>query len=294
MRTFRLILYHWSYARTQGLHISFQVVVSSISFIASPPDVRMRMPVVTQKFTELYCDLRLEGLLPPLAYNLSLVLVTAILGYLTRKLPENYNESWYIFVSVATTMFLWVVFVPTYLTTFFVVHQVVLLTCCVMINATVTLFCLFLPKIYAVYFVDEQHLKLFTRTTRVSQASTSPEQRHNDSTCWAFQEYTILCEKGTFTNYSSVAYILWSTNLKCLGCKGICTGPNGITWVMPMNLLLLLLIRVKITLYYYYFFYINFIVHYYITIVICSSDDNMWWHITCEEYSDFCFYHFII
>ena len=114
----------------------------------------------TEKYVELFCDLPLQGLLPPLTLNLTFLLICAIYGFLTRKLPENFNESWYIFVSVATTTFLWLVFLPAYFTAFYAVHQVALLASCLTINALVTLFCLYVPKIYAIYFIDEDNLQL--------------------------------------------------------------------------------------------------------------------------------------
>ena len=65
----------------------------------------------------------------------------------------------YIFVSVSTTMFIWMVFLPTYLTMFYSYHQSALLAFCLILNAFITMVCLFLPKLYAVYFVDENKLK---------------------------------------------------------------------------------------------------------------------------------------
>ena len=68
----------------------------------------------------------------------------------------------YIFVSVATTMFMWLVFLPTYFTTFYAYHQVVLLATCLFLNAIITLLCLFIPKIYAIYYVEDDKLKYAT------------------------------------------------------------------------------------------------------------------------------------
>ena len=116
----------------------------------------------TEKYVELFCDLPLQGLLPPLTLNLTFLLICAIYGFLTRKLPENFNESWYIFVSVATTTFLWLVFLPAYFTAFYAVHQVALLASCLTINALVTLLCLYVPKIYAIYFIDEDNIQFKT------------------------------------------------------------------------------------------------------------------------------------
>ncbi len=116
------------------------------------------MPIPSEKYVELYCHLPIEGLLIPLCFNLILLCLCAVYGFLTRKLPENFNESWYIFVSVSTTAFLWLVFLPTYFTTFYAYHQAALIAFCLIINASLTLICLYVPKIYAIYFISEDNL----------------------------------------------------------------------------------------------------------------------------------------
>ena len=117
------------------------------------------MPIETQPYLELYCKLELRSLLIPLVYNLVIILLCAAHGFLTRSLPENFNESKYIFVSVMTTTFIWIVFIPTYFTTFYAYYKSILLATCLILNATITLLLLFIPKIYAVYFVNESKIQ---------------------------------------------------------------------------------------------------------------------------------------
>ena len=130
------------------------------------------MKVPTEKHVELFCSLPLEGFLAPLSYNLLLILLCAIYGFLTRKLPENFNESWHIFVSVCTTMFLWVVFLPTYFTTFYAYHQAALLAFCLLLNASITLLCLYVPKIYAIHYVSEDRITTFSYNDSDNTGST--------------------------------------------------------------------------------------------------------------------------
>ena len=54
--------------------LKFQIIASAVTTVISPPHVVMRMPMVTKDFVELLCDLPMEGLVPPLAYNLLLIL----------------------------------------------------------------------------------------------------------------------------------------------------------------------------------------------------------------------------
>ena len=71
-----------------------QICICSVTTTLHPPCVRLRMQIPTEKHVELLCDLELQGFLPPLCYNLLLILLCGVYGYLTRKLPENFNESW--------------------------------------------------------------------------------------------------------------------------------------------------------------------------------------------------------
>ena len=139
--------------------ISFQIVISTISGTLAEPYVTKRMQIPTKKYVELLCEQSLQGFLVPLAYNLLIIFACAVYGFLTRKLPENFNESWYIFVSVSTTAFLWMVFLPTYFTMFYAHHQAAILAFCLIVNAAITLLCLFVPKVYALYFVEESDIK---------------------------------------------------------------------------------------------------------------------------------------
>ncbi len=143
----------------------FQVVLVCVVLVLFTPGALVRMPVPTEKLTELFCDLPLMVLIIPLSYNLLLLLLCAIYGFLTRKLPENFNESWYIFISVWTTMLLWTVLLPTYFTTFYAYYQAALLSFCLVMNALVILMCLYAPKLYAIYFVPPEHLLTMLTTT---------------------------------------------------------------------------------------------------------------------------------
>ncbi len=128
----------------------------------APPIVRDRMPVAIEKHVEKHCYLPLEGLLVPLSYNMFLIILCSVYGFLSRKLPQNFNESWYIFVSVSTTTFIWVVFIPAYFSTSHTYHQAALLAFCLILNSSITLLCIFLPKLYAIYYVDKAQLQFGT------------------------------------------------------------------------------------------------------------------------------------
>ena len=125
---------------------------------AYPPETTLNMPIPMVPYTELLCKEEMLEFLIPLSYNVILLFTCAVLGYFTRKLPENFNESWYIFISVSTTLFMWTVFIPTYFTSFYAVNQITILGFSLILNVYITIGCLFLPKIYALYFITEDSL----------------------------------------------------------------------------------------------------------------------------------------
>ena len=153
-----------------------QCIIITVDVIQNPSEAVLFMPISTQKLVELKCYSSLYGLILPLAYNLIIVFLCVVYGFLTRRLPENFNESWYIFLSVATTLILWSAFLPTYLSSFYAYHQVTLLGFCLILNAYVTLSCLFVPKVYAIYCVDTNRMHINTALTQMTGASTSGSQ----------------------------------------------------------------------------------------------------------------------
>ena len=125
------------------------------------------MPIPTLPYVEVSCPRPMWAFLLPLCFNLILILACGVLGFLTRKLPENFNDSWYIFLSVSSTLFMWVVFLPTYFTMFYYVYKAALLVLCLVLNAGLTVGCQFAPKVYALYYVKEEKMK-FTGVTTTS------------------------------------------------------------------------------------------------------------------------------
>ncbi len=140
--------------------------------IIEPPKAHLKMPFALEEYVELVCETHVKHFVICLSYNLFFMLCCAVFGFLTRKLPENFSESWYIFVSVSTTTFLWMVFLPAYFTAFYAYYQAALLSFCLFLNATVTLLCLYVPKLYAIYFVDENKQVLMTATTNATNPAT--------------------------------------------------------------------------------------------------------------------------
>ena len=138
--------------------------------MADPPLPALDMPVPTQPFVELHCSFPRWTILFPLAYNVVLIFICVIYAFKTRKLPDNFNESKYIFVCACVTLFLWCAFLPTYFATFYAIHKSILLSVSLVMNGTVFMMCLFVTRVYAVYCMDEKKIKFTTVSMRMRMA----------------------------------------------------------------------------------------------------------------------------
>jgi len=133
------------------LCFKFQVAIVVISTSLDPPEITMQMPKRAEKFVELYCRLPQSGLLASLSYNLILVIICTFYAFKTRKLPDNYKESRYIAFCVDTTLVIWITFLPTYFTTSRATAKTTILVVSLLLNASVTMACLFIPRLYSLY-----------------------------------------------------------------------------------------------------------------------------------------------
>lgn len=134
----------------------FQVCLCLATYVLYRPAAKLTQPIKVEKFVELSCDMTLPGLASFLTYNLFLVSLCSVLAFKTRKLPDNFNESRFTSMCVLTTMVIWLAFVPTYFTASREHIRAQLLSAALLINHTVALVFLFLPKVYAAVYVASE------------------------------------------------------------------------------------------------------------------------------------------
>ena len=63
-----------------------QIVIMAATMIIAPPQIKLRMPMRTEQFVELLCEVPLGSFLTPLLYNLLLIALcrfAQLLYYLT-------------------------------------------------------------------------------------------------------------------------------------------------------------------------------------------------------------------
>uniref|UniRef100_A0A2C9JQY9 G-protein coupled receptors family 3 profile domain-containing protein n=1 Tax=Biomphalaria glabrata TaxID=6526 RepID=A0A2C9JQY9_BIOGL len=160
--------------------IFFQIIICIIIFIIYKPSSTLTQPIATDKFVELSCDMTLPGLISFLAYNLVLVSLCSVFAFKTRKLPDNFNESKFMSMCVATTLVIWLAFTPTYLTAIYQYVRVLLLSAALLLNHTVALVFLFIPKIYAGLWIPQEpsvrnvSYRFQTATAKTARTSHQP------------------------------------------------------------------------------------------------------------------------
>ncbi|XP_006825734.1 metabotropic glutamate receptor 3-like [Saccoglossus kowalevskii] len=132
-----------------------QLIISGVWAIVSPPSAILEAPVDKEKRVDLSCNIGASEVITSVTYNLLLIILCCWFAFKTRKVPDNYNESRFITLSVYTTLVIWLAFIPTYITINNSSFKVAILSFATLLNASVTLICLYVPKLYAVHFVKE-------------------------------------------------------------------------------------------------------------------------------------------
>ncbi|GFR28970.1 metabotropic glutamate receptor 7 [Trichonephila clavata] len=139
--------------------ISVQILFSALWMGFSPPRVMHYHPSPTE--SHLVCAASIDAsYMVAFAYPMILILVCTVYAILTRKIPEAFNESKYIGFTMYTTCIVWLAFIPLYFTT--TDHDeinVFTMSVTVSISATVTLFCLFTPKLYIILLHPERNIR---------------------------------------------------------------------------------------------------------------------------------------
>ncbi|XP_076634779.1 metabotropic Glutamate Receptor [Colletes latitarsis] len=138
--------------------IALQVVITLVWMIIEPPDTRFVYP--TRKQVILKCKIQDMSFLFSQLYNALLIAVSTIYAVKTRKIPENFNESKFIGFTMYTTCIIWLAFVPIYFGTGNA-HETQITTLCVAISlsASVTLVCLYSPKVYIILFQPDKNIR---------------------------------------------------------------------------------------------------------------------------------------
>ncbi|XP_072035585.1 metabotropic glutamate receptor 2-like [Amphiura filiformis] len=161
--------------RPKFISSTFQVVVTlaitgipifwtTIFMILEPPQVKIQSPQENTRNLQLTCNLSDAETIGIMVWNIVIVSICCIFAFLTRKLPENYNETRFIAFCAFCTFIVFMTFSPIYFTAREAYYQASYSSLGLIVNASVTLVCLYIVKLYAIYFVDLDEMNIFTQT----------------------------------------------------------------------------------------------------------------------------------
>ncbi|KAI1297145.1 Metabotropic glutamate receptor [Halotydeus destructor] len=155
-----------------ALMIFMQLIITVVWFAFSPPKAIHFYP--TREDNQLTCEAVVKAShFIGFCYPIILIITCTIYAVLTRKIPEAFNESKYIGFTMYTTCIIWLAFVPIYFTTSnHVVLNLTTMCVAISLSSTVTLICLFTPKLYIILLHPEKNVR----------QSMMPTQKYNTVT----------------------------------------------------------------------------------------------------------------
>ena len=139
------------------------------------PTSEKRLHGTHTRYLQVACILSRGETIGVMVGNIFIVLVCCTFAFLTRKLPENYNETKFITFCSFCSLVVLLAFSSTYFTVGDVYSRSGYSSLGLIVNATVTLVCLYAIKIYAIYYAkpEDIHVKFTSRSQRDTSFNNS-------------------------------------------------------------------------------------------------------------------------
>ncbi|CAH1156098.1 unnamed protein product [Phaedon cochleariae] len=139
--------------------VGIQVLINGVWMIISPPRAIHHYP--TREDNLLVCSSYIDAsYMIAFTYPIFLIVVCTVYAVLTRKIPEAFNESKHIGFTMYTTCVIWLAFVPLYFgTANNVALRITSMSVTISLSASVTVACLFSPKLYIILIRPERNIR---------------------------------------------------------------------------------------------------------------------------------------
>ncbi|OWR41061.1 metabotropic glutamate receptor 4 6 7 8 [Danaus plexippus plexippus] len=149
--------------------VSIQVLIVVVWMIVAPARAMFHYP--TREDNMLVCDSYVDAsYMIAFFYPIVLIVICTVYAVLTRKIPEAFNESKHIGFTMYTTCVIWLAFVPLYFgTASHVPLRITSMAVTISLSASVTLVCLFSPKLYIILIRPERNVRQSIMPVRYSQ-----------------------------------------------------------------------------------------------------------------------------
>ena len=132
----------------------FQIVIVGLGSTYYWTKRVLLVPDRSEKFTEYFCEFD-YGFLASSIYNAILVLFCCYYAFRSRQVPDNYNESKFIGISVYSNVVVCLSVIPVYTVANSALYKIAIVCLALLVNSYLHLLCVYAPKIYAVRFKTE-------------------------------------------------------------------------------------------------------------------------------------------
>ncbi|XP_060584648.1 metabotropic glutamate receptor 8-like [Ruditapes philippinarum] len=169
-----------------GSIVAFQNIVGVMWVLLRPPEAVFYFS--TRADHQLVCKDAVGGYyMIGFSCPIILVIICTIYAILTRNIPEAFNESKYIGFTMYTTCIIWLAFVPIYFSTAYDIKLRIATMCySISLSATVTLVCMFTPKLYIILTHPQNNVRksMATHVTRTYMSNAAqPTQQSQTIHC---------------------------------------------------------------------------------------------------------------
>ncbi|KAM8713410.1 hypothetical protein ACLKA7_013687 [Drosophila subpalustris] len=139
--------------------IFVQILINGVWMVIAPSHAMHHYP--TREDNLLVCDSYIDAsYMIAFFYPILLIVVCTVYAVLTRKIPEAFNESKHIGFTMYTTCVIWLAFVPLYFgTANHVPLRITSMSVTISLSASVTIACLFSPKLYIILVRPERNVR---------------------------------------------------------------------------------------------------------------------------------------
>ncbi|KYQ52223.1 Metabotropic glutamate receptor [Trachymyrmex zeteki] len=153
--------------------ISVQILINIVWMIIDPARAMHHYPTMEDNL--LVCNNYIDtSYMIAFTYPIILIIVCTIYAILTRKIPEAFNESKHIGLTMYTTCVIWLAFVPLYYGTGSnVALRITSMSVTISLSASVTVVCLFSPKLYIILIRPERNVRPTVRAGRPNPTKSS-------------------------------------------------------------------------------------------------------------------------
>ncbi|KAH8232802.1 hypothetical protein KR026_000427 [Drosophila bipectinata] len=139
--------------------VSVQILINGVWMVIAPSHAMHHYP--TREDNLLVCDSYIDAsYMIAFFYPIVLIIICTVYAVLTRKIPEAFNESKHIGFTMYTTCVIWLAFVPLYFgTANHVPLRITSMSVTISLSASVTIACLFSPKLYIILIRPERNVR---------------------------------------------------------------------------------------------------------------------------------------